>query len=137
MKLGTLSALATDVQSAARMTVVDHNEVTLKDADGNECYIEFVSADSEDGRKIERARNAAQLTRLRNGRSIDDDPVETQVELLTALARGWSFGPDADPFTKDAARSLFADPEYAWLRKRAYTFVYSAANFTKSASKPS
>lgn len=139
MKLGVLEAVATQVESAARMTVVDPDERVLIDADGKECWIDFLSADSEAGRKVERSRNRAQFARARSGRNtdIDDDPVEVQVEILTALATGWYFGPDADPFSKAAAKALFADPEYAWLRKRSYTFVYSAANFIKRSSKTS
>lgn len=138
MNLGALKTLAVNVNHAARMTVIDvATQMPLKDQNGNDCYIEFLSVDSEIGRKIELDRSRAQVRKMRANKNIDDDPIEVQVEMLTALATGWSFGDGADPFTKEGARALFSDQEYAWLRKQAYVFVYTEANFFKTSSKPS
>ncbi len=37
----------------------------------------------------------------------------------------------------DAATTLFSDPEFAWLRKKSYVFVYAEANFIKRSSTAS
>ena len=137
MKLGKLSASALDTEHSAQMHIVDPDSGrTLCDDDGNECYIEFMAIDSSIGRKLERDRSVAQMRKLRSGRNtdLDDDPVDVQVETLTALATGWYFGRDADEFSKTAAKTLFNDPAYAWLRKQAYTFVYTSGNFIRRSS---
>ena len=141
LKLGALATVAADVGKPARMTVINiDTEKPLMDGAGEDakpCYIEFYSIDSERGRKIDRERNLAAVRKMRSGRNRqdDEDPVDLQVETLAALAADWYFGADADAFTPEAARALFADPEYAWLRKQAYVFVYSEANFIKRSSK--
>jgi hypothetical protein len=149
LKLGALAAVATDVSAPSRMTVIDADtQRPLTAIDGKdegerpilkECYIDFMSIDSEAGRKLDRVRNAAAFRKARSGRNIvdDEDPVDVQVETLTALTTGWYFGPDAEVFTSAAARELFANPEYAWLRKQGYVFVHSEANFIKRSSTTS
>lgn len=138
MKLGALEKIAADVETSARMTVIDPDtQMPLKDADGAECYIEFLSIDSAAGRNLDRARGHAVMRKMRSGRNLaddDEDPLEQQVDTLVALATGWHFG-DADPFSPDVARRLFSDPQYAWLRRQGYIFVYNTANFIKRSSK--
>jgi hypothetical protein len=139
LKLGALASVAADVSKPARMEVINvDTEKPLTDADGQPCWIDFYSADSEAGRKLDRERSAAAVRKFRSGRNrVDDgeDPVDVQVETLSALAAGWYFGPDAEEFSASAARKLFADPAFAWLRKQAYVFVNAEANFIKSSSK--
>lgn len=145
LKLGALARAEVDVTTPARMTVIDADtQRALTDTKGKECYIDFLSIDSEAGRKLDRARSAAAFRKMRSGRNQieNEDPVETQVETLAALATGWYFGEDADVFSPDKAKELFATPEYAWLRKQAYVFIHAEANFIKrssttSASSPS
>lgn len=138
LKLGALTSAATDVTAPARMVVIDADtQRPLTDAKGNECYIDFLSIDSEVGRALDRARSQAAFRKMRSGRNTteNEDPVETQVETLTALAKDWFFGEDADKFSPEAAKELFSTPEYAWLRKQAYVFVHAEANFIKRSSK--
>ena len=138
LNLGALAALAADSDKPQRMTVIDPDtQKPLKDDDGKECWIEFISVDSEVGRRLERERTGAQLRKMRSGRNRQDDEdfVEQQVEALTALATGWWFG--GSPFSKDAAGELFAHRQYAWLRKQAWGFVNNEANFMMGSSKNS
>lgn len=139
IKLGALAGVGADVDAPARMVVIHpDSQKVLLDSSGAECFIEFLSPDSEVGRKLDRARGVAAMRRARSGRNRvddDEDPVDIQIDTLTALATAWNFGPDADAFSADAARSLFSDPAFAWLRKQAYVFVYAEANFIKRSSK--
>lgn len=141
MKLGALEKVAADTEAATRMIVVDpDSRQVLKCADGKECYIDFLSVDSETGRRLERQRTTAQLAKLRSGRNRraeeeDADMIKLQAETCAALATGWYFGDDADPFSKDAALDLFSNPKYAWLRRDSFVYVNETANFIKSSSK--
>ncbi len=150
-KLGALAGKTLDVTTPARMTLIDVETerpmmAETGELDANqkpviaECYIDFMSPDSEAGRKLDRIRTSAAFRKMRSGRNRiddDDDPIDLQVETLCALATGWFFGHDADSFSKEAAATLFGDPEFAWLRKKAYTFVYAEINFIKRSSKSS
>lgn len=140
LKLGALAGAQVDVAHPARMTVIDINtQKPLIDDAGKECWIDFMSPDSEVGRKLDRIRNSAAFRRARSGRNNEDaeDPVDVQVETLSSLATGWYFGEDAEEFSKKTAAALFADPEYAWLRKASYVWVYAEVNFIKRSSTSS
>lgn len=140
MKLGALEKLATDTATPARMTVIDMDtDRPLLGADGKECYIEFLPIDSDAGRRLDRERAVAGRRKIVSGRNRqdDDDPVEQQIETVVTLATGWNFGPDSEQFSKKAAQELFANPEFGWLMRQSWTFVYTAANFIKSSSKGS
>lgn len=138
-KLGALASVAANVAAPSRMVVMNADtDRPLLDSEKKECFIDFYSVDSEAGRKLDRMRGVALMRKMRSGRNRideDDDPIEQQVEMLATLAAGWNFGPDAEPFSKEAATALFSNPEFSWLRKQAAVFVNVEANFIKGSSK--
>lgn len=140
MKLGAISALAADTSGAQRMTVINlETQLPLKAGD-KECYVELLSVDSEVGRKLDRDKSLANVRKLRSGRNLvdeDADPIKQQVDDLAALTVGWYFGEDAEAFSPEAARTLYGDPAYAWLRRQVFVFVNDTANFMKSSSTTS
>lgn len=138
-KLGALASVVADVVAPARMVVINADtDRPLLDSEGKQCYIDFYSVDSEQGRTLDRARNKAMMRKMRSGRNRvddDEDPLDNQVETLATLAAGWNFGPDAEAFSKDAASALFSNPEFSWLRRQAIVFVNAEANFIKGLAK--
>jgi hypothetical protein len=136
---GVLSQLAADASRPSRMTVINPDtEQALRDGNGEECWIEFLSIDSEAGRKIERLRQGTLLRRMRSGRTRleDEDPIEYQADMLTALCTGWNLGSEAR-FSSGAARDLFSSPEFGWLRRQCWVYVGSEANFIRRSSRTS
>lgn len=143
------AALSVDVEASFRMPIILPDTIEpLKDVDGNESYIAFLAWDSEEGRKLDKIQTRDNIRRGFRQRSRaellaeaeKEDPIETQVDRLTALATGWHLvNPDKTvidlPFSKEAARKLFANPKTAWLRRQAWTWVNNEANFMRSSSK--
>lgn len=133
--------LAANVTMPGRMTIV-HPATggPIYDKDGKPAYIDLLSQDSAPGRAIAKEQSAAQLKCAVKAGKIDGDndadPVEDQIDILAALARGWYL---VDPSTGElidyaftglqSARELFAADELHWLRRQAYVWVINQGNF--------
>jgi hypothetical protein len=139
------AALAANVSDAFNMPIISPlTEGVLKDGDGKEAYISLLSADSEAGRKIDRAQSTQAVRKLRSGRNLqeDEDLTEGQIEKVIACTTGWYLvdldGAPIDlPFSKENAKELWNDPGLAWLRRQAWVFINTAGNFIKRSSKNS
>jgi hypothetical protein len=142
---GKFAALSVDVESAFNMPIISpKTDTPLKDSSGKEAFVSFLSADSEAGRKIDRAQSFQTIRRLRSGRNLQDgeDLTKDQIDKLVALTTEWYLvdleGEPIDvPFSKENARDLWSDPGMGWLQRQAWVFVSNAANFIKGSSKNS
>jgi hypothetical protein len=143
--------LGIETDKPSRMPIVPPGDVDpLVDENGTEAFIEFLSWDSEPGRKFDqelqrdavrkgfRQRSRAEI----RAEAETADFIKDQADRLTVLATGWHLV-DLDrkaidvPFTKDDARELFMAPEMAWLRRQAWAYVGNEANFMRRSSKTS
>ncbi len=138
-KFGSLSAPA---DQPFRVVLIDPaTESPLKDAAGNEAYIDVLSAQSEAGRKFDRERSQI-ITRKamkRSGALPDDDQFEANCAKLAKLTRAWHL---VDPATKQPL-DVPCSPENAaefYAAPLAFPFfmqVMTAANETANFMKPS
>jgi hypothetical protein len=142
--MSKFSALAANVSESFPMQIISPaTDAVLKDRDGKEAFISFLSADSDAGRKIDRAQSLQVVRKMRSGRNLqndDEDLTEGQIEKLAALTTGWHLvdldGEHLDvPFSPENARELFNDPGLSWLRRQAWVFVNTAGNFIKARSR--
>lgn len=140
-------ALGINVDSGVKMPITFPgmiDPITDK-VTGEQAYLLMQSEDSEDGKKFQRRMSRDAQRRMRKGGQKafdDDDPIEFQVDKVTALTVGWNLiGPDGValnvPFSKDTARKFFSRSDVGWLRREALLFASDAANFTKSLSTSS
>lgn len=138
--MSKFGGLALEVDAAARM-VINHPStgMPIKDAEGNEAYIELHSSDSEIARKSQRDITTGRL-RMRNRDAIDAARLEREgTELLADLTAGWNLlSPDGDkidvPFSRANAIELYSDRHMAWIREQVDAFVANRANFSKASS---
>lgn len=141
--MSKFSALAADVASAMNMPIVSPlTDGILKDKSGKEAFVTLLSADSAEGRAVDRAQSNQTMRKIRSGRNLadDEDLTEGQIEKLVALTTGWHLvdlkGDPIDvPFSVENARELWNDAGMSWLRRQAWVFVNTAGNFIKSPSK--
>lgn len=146
MNPSEFGGLAAAVDTPYRMTIVHpatSKPITTKDG-SQTAYVDLLSLDSAAGRKVAKERSAAAIKRAARLRDeeddVDIDPVEQQVETLTAVTVGWllidpTTGQPLDyPWSPEAARHLWSAPEMAWLRRRAYVRVIDEANFLRASS---
>lgn len=140
--MSKFAALAANVSDPFSMPIVSPlTEAVLKDKADKEAFILFLSPDSDAGRKIDRAQAQQAFRKMRSGRNLqdDDDLTEQQVDKLVAITVGWHLvdldGNALDvPFSKENARELWTDPAMSWLRRQAWVFVSTAANFIRRSS---
>lgn len=139
------AALAANVSDSFNMPIISPlTEGVLKDHEDKQAYISLLSADSDAGRKVDRAQSTQAVRKLRSGRNLQDDEdlTEGQIEKLVALTTGWYLVDlDGNPleveFSPQNARELWNDPAMGWLRRQAWVFVNTAANFIKSSPRAS
>lgn len=143
--------IGVDTKSTSRMEIILPGEIDpIADKNGKVAYIEFLPWDSEPGRKFDREQQTDVVRkgfRSRSRAELRDeaekaDQVLDQAKRLSVLAVGWYLldpaGNEIDvPFSVDAARELFTEPETAWLRRQAWVYVSNEANFMKSSAKSS
>lgn len=148
-ELDALEALAVNVTTPARMPIIWPGEIDpIVDADGKEAYLEFLPWDCDANRALDRKNHVNGVRKGFRQRSQaelreeaeKEDPVEDQVERLVVLISGWYLvGPNKEPikvpFSKENARTLFANPKFAWLRRRGFSFVVNEKNFMRNSSK--
>lgn len=138
--MSKFSGLALAVDKPQRMALL--HPVTrqpLRDADGNEAYIDLWSGDSEVARKQERAITTRRLA-VRGRTKITAGEIEADaVDMLVALTAGWRLldldGRPIDvPYTSQNARELYQEPALAWLRAQVDEFCGDRANFSPASS---
>lgn len=154
--MSKFGALTDRLVETSRMPLLDvATGEPIKDKNGNEAYIEFMSNDSETARKFDKQLYNRALRVQRNGfrpsqAPADEDPAEEQIERLLALVTGWYLvdpesrepieikGADEQPlpnggFTKENARDLFQ--QWPGARKQAIIWITTEANFIRRSSK--
>jgi len=140
--MSKFAALALEVEKPVRMTIVHPvSRQPLRDADGNEAYIDLFSGDSEPARKHQRTAQRRRIAMRGRGKITPEEIEADSVELLAALTAGWMLlaldGARLDvPFSIENARELYADPSVAWLRDQVDEFAAERANFSKASPKP-
>lgn len=138
--MSKFEGLALAVEVVGRM-VLKHpiTGLPIRDAAGNEAWVDLHSADSEPARKAQRAITNARLS-MRNRNALDAKRLETEgTELLADLTAGWSLlsldGEPIDvPFSRANAVELYSEPSLAWIREQADAFVGARENFSKASS---
>src|SRR4029077_1406550 len=137
MQNGKFSGLELEVETPFRLTLI--HPVTrqpMRDADGNQAYIDHYSADSEIARKHQRNVQRRRLA-MRGRMKITPEELEGEaVEILAALTAGWHLvdlkGNVIDlPFNQDNARELYANPAVSWLREQIDESTADRANFSQ------
>ena len=138
--MSKFASLAIAVDAAARMIIKHpYSGLPIRDADGNEAWIELHSSDSEPARKAQRAITNGRLA-MRNRNAVDAQRLETEgTELLADLTVGWNLlsldGEKIDvPFSRGNAVELYADRHMAWIREQVDAFVGDRENFSKASS---
>jgi len=135
--------LAINVSSAERMPLIARGEdEARKDENGVAAYIEYLSEDSEPGRKFARDTQRDTIRKIRRGgaKVIDEtDDLESHIAKLCVLGTGWHLvsaeGAFVDiPFSPANLRTFLEMPGHFWAVRDSAIFVGTAANFTKASS---
>lgn len=139
------AALAAVVDAPSRMELkAPGSDEVIRDAKGNPAYIDMLSPDSASALAIDRANTRSTRRKLRTGNAADlddEDFIEDQVDKLVAVTVGWYLVNPATkepfdvPFSKEAARQLYADAGMGWVRRRAWAFHNNEANFMQRSPK--
>lgn len=141
--MSKFAALALEVDRPSRMVIV--HPVTrqpLRDAEGQEAYIELHSGDSEIARKHQRAVTRRRLAMRGRGKIAAEELEAEAVELLAVLTAGWHLldfnGGTIDvPFSPENARELYSANALSWIREQVDEFTADRANFSKAKSNSS
>jgi hypothetical protein len=138
--MSKFDALALAVDSPSRMPIYHPtSQQPLRDTDGNEGYLDLLSADSTAAKKYERSVTDRRLA-VRGRSKLTAAELEAEaIEQLVALTKGWHLiGLDGSPiavdFTPTNARELYSSPAMAWLRDQAQAWIADRANFSKASS---
>lgn len=138
--MNKFSGLELEIEAPFRLVLV--HPVTrqpMRDAEGNNAYIDHYSADSEIARKHQRTVQRRRLA-MRGRMKITPEEIEGEaVEILAALTVGWHLvdlkGKVIDlPFTADNARELYANPAVGWLREQIDESTADRGNFSQGSS---
>lgn len=133
--MSKFSGLGLSVGASARMIIVHPvTQQPLRNrATGEAAYVDIMSADSEAGRRHQRATLNKRLSA--RARKISAEEIEAEnVELLVALMRDWRLvtlaGDAIDvPFAENDAREMLLDPNLGWLRTQIDAFAGDLGNF--------
>lgn len=138
--MSKFAKLALEVDKPARMIIVHPIlRQPLRNATGDEAYIDLYSADSAPARK-HTASVARKRLNMRRGGKLTPEEIEAEaVELLCALTAGWElFDLEGDaleiPFNHENARDAYREPGLSWLREQVDEFVADRGNFSKASS---
>ncbi len=135
--MSKFSGLELGVDEPHRLVLV--NPVTrqpMRDAKGNEAYIDHYSSDSEIARKHQRAIQRRRLA-MRGRAKITPEELEAESsDILAALTAGWYLvdlkGNVIDmPFSQENARELYSNPAVGWLREQLDESTADRANFSQ------
>lgn len=141
------AALAADVSDTYRVEIIDQvTDDILRDKDGNACYIDVLSTDSEVGRAFDtesRKRTFRSARKSRTGMPDDIDQLEENHQKLAKLTRGWYLvdpstrEPMDVPYSPQDALELYSEPGMNWLYVQVWAGAANAGNFMKRPSKTS
>lgn len=107
----------------------------LLTADGAPITITLLGRDSESYREVERAQQNRRLKDAARGRrnQMTSEQLEAEhVELLVACTVGWSglvLDAKTLEFSASAARRLYDDGRFGWIREQVETFIGDRGNF--------
>lgn len=103
----------------------------LKNAEGEPFVIHVYGHDSEQYKK--HARKLLDLRLKGKKKDLGANEIEAEaIELLISLTVGWSgivFDKKPLVFSTAAARDLYGNPAYAWLKEQVEAFVQDRSNF--------
>jgi hypothetical protein len=141
--MSKFAALELDTAKPGRMVILHPvSRQPLKDAEGNEAYVDIYSSDSEIARKYDRKVFRARLN-MRGRGKVQPEQLEAEaVGRLAALSTGWHLldlqGNAIDvPFSESNAEALYANSRVAWLREQLDEYTTDRENFSKVSSSTS
>ena len=135
------SGLALATESTARMPII--NPMTaqpIRDADGNDAYIEIAYAQCAVGAAHDRAVIDKRMRIMASGGRYSQEMVDADAnEKLAKLTRGWRLiGLDGQAIPIDCseanARELYREPTLGWVRDQVVLFSVNLGNFQAAAS---
>lgn len=135
--MSKFSGLELAVEKPFRLVLVHPiTRQPLRDAEGNEAYIEHYSGDSEIARKHQRGITRRRLA-MRGRAKLTPEELEAEaLELLSLLSTGWNLldlnGSKIDvPFSQQNAKELYENPAVGWLREQIEESASDRANFSR------
>lgn len=136
------AGLEIGVDKPQRMTLLhptSRQPIRPKGEDSEAAYIDLYSSDSKIARDHTREVQRRRLNMRGRGRVSPEELEAEAVDLLAALTTGWRLltldGQPLDvPFSREAARELYASPTLAWIREQADEFAADRANFPQPSS---
>ncbi len=139
--------LAADVSKPFVVELIDPStEEVIRDATGKAAFIAVWSADSDQGRKYDKAKRKDLMLRIkksRTGKVDPDDALEENIAKLAVLTDSWHLvdrvtGEVIDvPCTPENAADLYSPPGMGWLFVQPWVGANDAANFLPKPSKSS
>jgi hypothetical protein len=139
--------LAADVSKPFIVELIDPaTEEIIRDASGKAAFIAVWSADSDQGRKYDKAKRKDLMLRIkksRTGKVDPDDALEENIAKLSVLTDSWYLvdritGEAIDvPCTPENAADLYSPPGMGWLFVQPWVGANDAANFLPKPSKNS
>jgi hypothetical protein len=132
------------VESTTRIRIIHPNgtplRAVIKTKDGetvHECYVEGYSTDSRRANAFQQSVMDSAVQRTARATLAEADAM--QADLLVALTTGWCLvSPDGDlidePFSPEAAKALYNDSEWKFLRDQVAAGLATRANFTRKSA---
>ncbi len=131
----SLDALAIDVTQSVKVSLLNpKTRQPIRDADGNEAYIELVSLDSPEVLAVQKvAKNKRLKARGRVTMTADELDAEL-AETLIAATKSWNLisldgkalNVELTPIT---ARTVYTDARFAWIREQVSEALDDRATF--------
>lgn len=131
----SLDALAIDVSAAAPVTLLHpKTRQPIRDEAGNEAFISVVSLDSPEVQRVQKAAMNKRL-KMRGRVTLTADELEAErAETLVAATKAWHLvttdGKALDvPLTETAARTIYTDARFAWIKEQVSEALDDRATF--------
>ncbi len=130
-----LDALAIDVNQTVKVSILNpKTRQPIRDADGNEAYIELVSLDSPEVVAVRKAATNKRL-KARGRATMTADEMEAELaETFVAATKSWNLiALDGTPLKVDlnvaTARVVYTDPRFSWIREQVSEALDDRATF--------
>lgn len=106
------------------------NDAVLLMDDGTEMFIRVSNTDSGEFRRLKAKYRNEQLRNPGKGQTAEKEDSRL-TELLVVSTHGWALqGADGPiPFSQKAARALYSDPKYRWIRDQVTVAIFDDATF--------
>jgi len=131
----SLDALAIDVSAAAPVTLLHpKTRQPIRDEAGKEAFISVVSLDSPEVQRVQKVAMNKRL-KMRGRVTLTADELEAErAETLVAATKAWHLvttdGKALDvPMTDAAARTIYTDPRFAWIKEQVSEALDDRATF--------